>query len=227
MTLSRLYEKLLVRFIRITFRFWQRLGIHITRCHYYEPIPDIRTLDDVLWRNHSKLIGIDLNEKTQLSLLSHFKTVFSKEYSCLPRQKTSIPYEYYKHNGFFEAIDGEILYCMIRHFKPKRIIEVGSGYSTCLAAKAVLDNTANCDDYSCKLIAIEPFPNRTLQEGFPGLSSLVQEPVQKIPFSEFEKLQKNDMLLIDSSHVNEPPRRKQTGYHNRFSFYFSPQGAGN
>ena len=25
---------------------------------------------------------------------------------------------------------------------------------------------------------------------------------------------------------NESPRRKQTGYHDGFSFYFSPQGAG-
>ena len=199
MLLARIYIALLNRFLKVTFRFWQRLGIHVTRCHFYEPVPDTRILHDSLWQDYSKLIGVNFDEKVQLDLLSHFRKTFKGEYDCFPREKTCMPYEYYTKNSFFEVVDGEILYCMIRHFKPRRIIEVGSGYSTYLAAKTILQQ--DNQDYSCELTAIDPFPNKILQKGFPGLSRLVQKPVQEVPYFEFEKLCDNDMLLIDSSHV--------------------------
>jgi len=199
--LRRLYRAVIGKFCRKTFLFWQRLGIHITRCHFYEPIPNTRKLDQSLWENHSELVGIDINERMQLDNLSRFKTAFKKEYDQFAREKTDIPYDYYVNNGLFESVDGEILYCMIRHFKPKKIIEIGSGYSSYLIAKTVLHNSKEYDNYSCDFTTIDPYPNEILQKGFPGLSRLVAKPVQKIPLSEFEKLQENDMLLIDSSHV--------------------------
>jgi hypothetical protein len=177
------------------------LGIHVTYNHFYGPVPDTRVLKEDLWRIHSKLIGIQVNEKLQLDLLSRFKDDYIDEYEHFPKEKTNIPYEYYVRNRMFEAVDGEILYCMIRHFKPKRIIEIGSGYSTYLAAKAILKNMNSCDSYWCELTAIEPFPNKTLLNGFPGLSILLPNLVQDIPLSRFEELRENDMLLIDSSHV--------------------------
>jgi hypothetical protein len=115
--------------------------------------------------------------------------------------ETSIPYQYYVSNPAFGSIDGEILYCVIRYFKPRKIIEVGSGYSTCLSAQAILKNQEEDDSYKCELVAIEPFPNNVLKTGFPGLSELVPKPVQEIPLSAFEGLTQNDILFIDSSHV--------------------------
>jgi len=188
-------------YCRKTFTFWQRLGLHITPCHFYQPIPDTRELDNRVWENRSALVGIDVDEGTQLDLLSHFKTAFKEEYDQFPREKTGVPYDYYVHNGMFEAVDAEILYCMIRHFKPSRLIEIGSGYSTLLVAKALLNNKKNHNDYSYEFTAIDPFPNRILRKGITGLSRLVPEPVQKVPLAEFEKLREKDMLLIDSSHV--------------------------
>jgi hypothetical protein len=199
--ITQLYRALLSRFLKVTFRFWQHLGIHITRCHFYEAIPDTRTLRDGLWQHYSKLIGVNFDEKAQLDLLSHFRKAFKGKYDRFPMEKTSMPCEYYIKNGIFESVDGEILYCMIGHFRPRRIIEIGSGYSTYLAAKAILNNQKDNHDYLCDLTAIEPFPNKILQKGFPGLSRLVQKPVQEVPYSKFEKLRDNDMLLIDSSHV--------------------------
>ncbi len=182
------------------FDFWQSRGCHITPVHFYEPIPDTRTLSDELWLKHSGLAGIDINEKKQLELLSLF-VKFKREYEAFPREKTSVPYEYCINNRFFASIDSEILYCMIRYFKPRRIFEIGSGYSTCLSAKAILKNKEENKRYKCDLVAIEPNPNEVLKKGFPGLTKLIPKEVQGVPLSEFKKLGENDILFIDSSHA--------------------------
>lgn len=199
--LRRLYRAMLRWYCRKTFTLWQRLGLHVTRCHFYEPIPDTRELDNSIWENRSGLVGIDVDEGTQLDLLSHFKTAFKDEYDQFPREKTGVPYDYYVHNDMFEAVDAEILYCMIRHFKPRRLIEIGSGYSTLVVAKALLNNQKDHNSHPCECIVIDPFPNRIVRKGIAGVSRLVPEPVQKVPLAEFEKLRETDMLLIDSSHV--------------------------
>jgi predicted O-methyltransferase YrrM len=183
------------------FTLWEKLGFHITRNHFYEPIPDTRTLKDDLWQKTSELVGIDINEESQINLLSMFSCKFKEEYENFPRNKTSIKYQYYINNGAFTSVDGEILYCMIRYFKPKKIFEIGAGNSTYLSAQAILKNKEEDNDYECELVAIDPYPNNTLKAGFPGLSKLIPKKVQDIPLSEFKKLSENDILFIDSSHV--------------------------
>jgi len=183
------------------FRFFENKGFHVTPVNFYQPIPDTTTLKDDLWKKQSELVGININEKNQINLLSLFSTRFKGEYSNFPRNKTTVPYQYYVDNGAFESVDGEILYCMIRHLKPKKITEVGSGFSTLLSAQAVLKNIEDDSSYECELTAIEPYPNEILVKGFPGFSKLLTKRVQEVPLSEFEKLRENDILFIDSSHV--------------------------
>lgn len=186
---------------RKTFLVCQRMGFHVTPNSFYHPVPDTRKLKDDLWLKHSELAGIDLNEEKQLELLSLFESKFKNEYELFPRNRTDIPYEYYVDNLAFESVDGEILYCMIRQFKPRRIYEIGSGNSTYLSAQAVQNNVGEDSDYQCELVAIEPYPNEILKAGFPYLSGLICKEVQDVPLSEFEKLNENDILFIDSSHV--------------------------
>ncbi len=205
MKIIRIFNAGFRRFRQFSYRklfpFWEKLGFHITPNHYYQPIPDTRTLKDDLWLKQSELVGIDINEEAQINLLSYFSSQFKEEYESFPRTKTSIPYQYYLLNDSFGPVDGEILYCMIRHFKPKRIIEIGSGNSTYLSAQAILKNKEEDNNYECELIAIDPYPNDILKAGFPGLSKLISKKVQDIPLSEFKKLTENDILFIDSTHV--------------------------
>lgn len=185
---------------RRCFRSLEKLGFHVTPVHYEDPVPDTRVLKDDLWQRHTDLVGIDINEKGQINLLSLFSSKFKKEYEIFPRNKTSVPYQYYVNNNYFCSVDGEILFCMIRHFKPKKILEIGSGNSTFLSAQAILRNKEE-NNRECELIAIEPNPNNVLKAGFPGLSKLVPTAVQDVSLSEFTKLKENDILFIDSSHV--------------------------
>jgi predicted O-methyltransferase YrrM len=146
------------------------------------------------------LIGIELNEKRQLELLTIFTNSFKHEYERFPENRTHVPHEYYMSNGFFGPVDGEMLYCMIRHFRPKKIFEIGSGNSTFLSAQAVLRNGADGRG-ECRLVAFEPYPNPTLLKGFPGLHELHTIKAQEIPIEVFEQLEEKDFLFIDSSHV--------------------------
>ena len=84
---------------------------------------------------------------------------------------------------------------MIRHFRPRLIIEVGSGFSSLVAAEAIAKNKNSA------LICIEPFPQDFLRQGFPGLRSLIEKKVEEIDLEFFSQLNCGDILFIDSSHT--------------------------
>lgn len=176
----------------------ERFGLHITPNHYYHPIPDTKTLDDELFDNTKEMVGVDLNEKEQLNMLYEFLE-YKDEYNQIPFKKTPDLRKYYFENSYFEKIDAEILYCMIRKNKPRNLIEIGSGYSTLLSAQALVKNSEEGAD--CFFTAIEPYPNNVLKEGFPGLSKLVGKKAQDMGIDYFNILGDGDILFIDSSHV--------------------------
>ena len=199
-----MFRKIRFSFIfKLIFPLAQSLGFHITRNHHYEPVPDTRRLKDELWHQRSELIGIHMNETGQLEWLSICMTRFKEEYDRFTeyRYKTEQLFEYFTDNPYFGAVDGEIMYCMIRHFKPARIIEIGSGFSTYLAAQAVRKNIIEDQSYVCDLTTIDPFPNKVIKAGFSELTKTIISEVQDIPLSMFSSLQENDILFLDSSHV--------------------------
>jgi hypothetical protein len=57
------------------------------------------------------------------------------------------------NNGYLPGLDIMALYTMIGHFKPARFIEIGSGNSTKVARKAVIDQKL-----STSILSIDPFP---------------------------------------------------------------------
>lgn len=187
------------RYVRLAFPFWQQLGVHAIPNHFYNPVPDTRELTDHFFSRQSELIGINMNDELQLATLSKFASKFREEYEAFPLINKGREHAYYIKNRTFEEVDGEILYCMIREFKPRKIIEIGSGFSTYLTAEAVLKNFS--EGSVCDFTAIEPYPNKVLQQGFPGLTRLMKKCVQEVSLDEFATLNENDILFIDSSHV--------------------------
>jgi hypothetical protein len=177
------------------FRLWEEHGFHLTPVHFYQPIPDTRTLTDDLWEKECELVGLAMNDDVQLQLLQEAFPRFKGEYDRLPKEPSGRPYEFYFNNPFFNGIDALTLYCMVRHFQPKLIIEVGSGFSSRISAQAALTNGHT------KLLCIEPYPDAVLTSGFPGLTSLVPKSVQEVGLDIFKQLEAGDILFIDSSHV--------------------------
>ena len=110
-------------------------------------------------------------------------------------------YDYYKSQSSYNHLEAQILYCFVRDLKPKKIIEIGSGYSTMLTAQALRKNKSESKENECNFIAIEPYPNDAIKRGFEGLTKVIAMKVEDVSFSEFETLQENDILFIDSSHT--------------------------
>lgn len=95
-------------------------------------------------------------------------------------------------NGWFESGDAETYYALLRHAKPSRVVELGSGHSSGLAARALLKNGRG------QLTCIDPAP-RTAP---PPSARHVASPWQTAP-AEARALGPGDVLFVDSSHEAE------------------------
>ena len=183
--------------IQRTFDLWQQLGFHVSENHYYQPIPDTRSLPDHLWAEENELTGIDMHEEAQLVLLDDLTERYGPEHHDLGRkEKTGYSFD----NAMFGPVDAEIYYSLVRDLKPRTLIEVGAGHSTKVALAAVDRNRRENASYDCDITAVEPCPTEDLEQ-LPV--TLIQERVEQGDRSSlFGTLSSNDVLFIDSSHVS-------------------------
>lgn len=168
--------------------------------HYESPYP---TIQEVAFNNKyiqetEKYMNINLNIKGQLEFLDTIQLMLEK----VKKDKDSnIINRRFKSNSYFDNNDAVLLYVMLMKYKPKKIIEIGSGYSTCI----MLDVNEYEFDNQINIKCIEPYPERLLsriKENEKGLE-IRKTMVQTTPVDEFKELRKNDILFIDSSHVTK------------------------
>lgn len=187
------------RVLAAVFPVLERVGLHLTRNHFYEPIPDTRRLPDRLWEPRRAVPGIDLREEAQLELLERIHRDWATEYVRFRSTPGPRTWEYYLRNPQFGKVDAEVLYAMIRSLRPRRVLEVGGGHSTTVACAALERNRAEGAEAS--MTTVEPCPSTILRAGVPGLDELIVAPVQDVPIERFLELGADDILFIDSSHV--------------------------
>jgi hypothetical protein len=178
-----------------------RVGVFPVRDHYYEPLFNPGRLKRDL-RIDRPLPAIDLRLADALSLLRQFR--YAAEMRALIAGSSGTvggDPAYAPGNGHFESGDADMWYAMIRHFRPRRIIEIGSGYSTLIARAAIRANQADDSAYACDHVCIEPFENRWLEAcGVTVRRAMVED----LPVEFFGQLGDGDILFIDSSHMIRP-----------------------
>ena len=198
MEVSRFIATVMPRCLRdkgSIFPLWEKHGFHVTPVHFYQPIPDTRSLSETLWDRPSELVGVDMNDSVQLDLLRRQFSKFGHECEQLPTEPTEKPTRFYLNNGLFGGLDALVAYCMVRHFRPRSIVEIGSGFSSLILGEALTKNNKP------NLVCIDPSPQDFLRHNFPGLDSLIEKRVQEVDFDFFSQLNSNDILFIDSSHA--------------------------
>jgi predicted O-methyltransferase YrrM len=170
--------------------------------HYYSPIvliDDIKKRECEIWGECIKkeISGIDLRVFDQIELINNL----SKYYPEIPfKPEKQFGVRYYLDNEFYNYTDGIILYSMIRHLKPERIIEIGSGFSSAL----MLDTNEMFFDNKIDLCFIEPYTERLLSlmsEADKAHTAIIQNDAQSISLEIFQNLKSGDILFIDSTHV--------------------------
>jgi predicted O-methyltransferase YrrM len=174
---------------------FKKIGIFPIQDHYYEPkfiYPKNFTAASI------RDIPINLSFEAQIAALKSFKNV--KELHNLLIKLPLKEKDFYVNNPNFGAGDAELYYLLIRDRKPKRIIEIGSGYSTKLSLLALEKNQG--EGVKCSLTCIEPFEMPFL-DSLKGVT-VIRNQVETLPISLFENLEANDILFIDSSHIIRP-----------------------
>lgn len=183
------------------FQVLQHLGWHLTRNHFYSPIPDTRHLPTQRFAEPSSLPGVDLDLEHQAKFLDDVIARFRPEYDAFPGERDPLASnEYWYQNDWFTGIDAAVAWAFVRHYRPKRVLEVGSGMSTRLFARALATNQAGGASVA-RLQSIDPYASDEMRAAHPPLTELITEPVQTMPVALFEELQSADILFVDSSHV--------------------------
>lgn len=171
--------------------------------HFYSPIPDLDEAIDLCGRVSNSCddgcLGVALNEDQQLSLMRKFAQFYDE--IPFPIQPKS-GFRYYFDNPFFSFGDCVVLYSILRNFRPKRIVEVGSGFSSA----AMLDLDERFFGNTIEFTFIEPYPKRLndlLSSKDKSRARIEATRVQNVSVQLFESLQEGDILFVDSSHVGK------------------------
>ena len=168
--------------------------------HFYSPLLDIGKLgaNDT----HLPFDGEECWEQLDLrprEQKAYYQELIDKFLPLpFPRTKTE-EFRYYTDSGWFAFSDAFTLSGIIRKEAPRRIIEVGSGFSS-----AVMLDTLNHTKTSAELTFIEPYPDRLhslLTADDKSRTKILIQPVQEVALSVFDQLEERDILFIDSSHV--------------------------
>jgi hypothetical protein len=166
--------------------------------HFYSAIPSLAEVErqaEQLFAPAASLPGIDLRVEEQRALLAALAPL-ARDLD-LPEEPQD-GWRYGAANDNFGRGDATFLASLLRHLRPARYLEVGSGWSTALA----LDINGRFLDGAMTITAIEPYPVTLSKLVRPGDDiEIVELPVQDVPLERFATLAPGDVCFIDCSHV--------------------------
>ncbi|MEY3020683.1 MAG: hypothetical protein RLZZ272_1667 [Actinomycetota bacterium] len=171
--------------------------------HFYSPVPSDEDID----RSHRQrrqsvgrtFPGIDIDSRRMLRLAIRLRrAVGDHRLASLPGAGRRYGYDD-PNNGQFGRADAALLTAMLAHLRPRRIIEVGSGFST-----AVMLDVVEAFSLPTRITTIDPFPERlraVMGAEDDERLEVIEAPVQDVGTEPFRGLRRRDVLFIDSSHV--------------------------
>ena len=177
--------------------------------HYYSPVVDPANLPRT--RNAANRLlpipGIVCDIESMCATFSVLASLVAD--LDFPAERTE-DYRYFFTNDMFWCGGALVLAGMIRKFRPRMIIEVGSGFSSAVILDT-LDRTPELAGTRCMFI--EPNQGRLqtmLRPSDRHRVDIVPHPVQQVPLSHFEQLQAGDILFLDTTHIVENRQRRCT-----------------
>jgi len=173
----------------------EKYGFSIVPSNFYSNIPSIKDVmesfeyrgDGYLYDQHGLF-----NKEGMLNILSMLNK-YSKEFNPATKGSETDCRKFFWENSQFSFSDAMAYYAFVRAYKPNRIFEIGSGFSTLVAIDAINKNKIG------EITCIEPFPRNFLE----SLDvKLIRKKVQDISVDELiAPIENGDFLFIDSTHT--------------------------
>jgi SAM-dependent methyltransferase len=165
--------------------------------HFYSPVPsrgEVQRDEQRIYAPRS-MLAVDLRADKQIRTLERLAPFFA----TTPFQDESAPpLRYYYNNPSYGYGDAIVFWAMINVLRPRRIFEVGSGFSSALALDAIdsLDLETVCT-------FVDPFPEVVERATAPlrPPHRIFPQRIQEIDPEAIRLLEVDDILFIDSSHV--------------------------
>lgn len=140
--------------------------------------------------------GLDLRWAAQRAFVREVLPTALADYHAADTVGSDTAPHFHEPNGQYDGLDPRLLWAQLTHEPPRRLVEVGSGFSTLLMTEWIRRHAPDT-----RLTCIEPYPRPFLAAALAGIGTLRREPVQQTPAAVFEALGSGDVLFIDSSHV--------------------------
>ena len=178
-------------------------GRFVSPGHFYSPLVDpgeaARDAARLYGPPPRTIAGVDLREDAQLALLEQLRPLYADlPFTAQPQQG----WRYHYENPAYSYSDAIFLHLLMRHLHPKRVVEVGSGYSSCV----MLDTDENFMGRDTRFTFVEPYPkllHSLLREDDRQRVTVLPQRLQDVPQDVFTALEPGDFLFIDSSHVSK------------------------
>jgi Methyltransferase domain len=168
---------------------------HLVRRWPYSPIPEREELRPELWEKPRALHGIEWDLESQMAWAERELAAPIAEFG----RGSDIEDGYRIENPYYAQVDAELAYAIVRRLRPSRVLELGSGFSTLVLARACRANAR--EGHPVELHTVDPGAEVNVPADLPGLTSKRTLVAQDIPMEEFTQLRSGDILLVDTSHT--------------------------
>lgn len=147
------------------------------RADFYGPVPDVGSLREEVWDRRSEMPGVSFDSRDQIEWAERELAATIAAFDAPPGFRLD--------NGYYESVDAEVCDAILRHLRPTRVVELGSGWSTLvLRGAAGIENVTTFDPYPADFL-----------DGIQRVSA------QEVPAEVFARLGDGDVLFVDTSHA--------------------------
>jgi hypothetical protein len=168
---------------------FERHGFHVTQDSFYSPLPNTVELAG----RYQNVLSEPISAAERLCNADSFFVIW-KEACSFADELAAVPWQmsqgYYWDNPFFPNIDAIVYYGLIRSRRPSRVVEIGSGFSSHIAAMALRRNGEG------ELRLVDPYPTEQLRELVLDRVCFDWRRIQDVPSDFFEAVHPGDFLLL-------------------------------
>ena len=200
--LSAARRRSALREFHLARRIGRRLGYDVLPASFYSPVPDTGALPQSVWDEPSPMPGVELDLEAQVEMLESELAEYLREFSP-PADPPGNREGFYLTNPFYGPADAALLYAMVRRHRPRRVLELGSGFSTLVIAGARARNDEEGGVQDAEHRVVDPYPSPVL-DAVRERIELQPTSAAELPLEQFAALEAGDILFVDTSHTLKP-----------------------